>query len=65
MKTKFICAVLFTVVFCSCSIGDTKEKHTDSANMLQDTLPANGLIDSMSPDSNPADAAHVDSLSVR
>lgn len=62
MKRKLFFAVLVTGLSFSCSNDKTSEESTDSANILQDTFPANGLIDSMPADSNPPDATHVDSL---
>jgi hypothetical protein len=56
MKQKMLFAVLLTGLLFGCSNGDTSEENIDTANVLQDTFPANGLKDSMPPDSNPPDA---------
>lgn len=61
MKRKLLAALLITSLL-SCSNGDGSGENKDSANTLQDTLPANGLHDSMQHDSNPPDATYVDSL---
>jgi hypothetical protein len=61
MKPKLFSAAIAALLI-SCSNSEDAGQNKDSANTLQDTFPANGLKDSMSPDSNPADATHVDSL---
>jgi hypothetical protein len=55
---KYLAMYFFiATVLMSCGNADNKAKDKDSANVLQDTLPAKISIDS-----NPADATHVDSL---
>lgn len=63
MKLRTLSAATITMLFISCSNGETAEENKDSANMLHDTLPANdSLKDSVGLDSNPADNTYVDSL---
>ena len=60
-KAFFSCAAI--VFFASCSNGEGYNQHSDSANMLQDTLPATHNPPVAIPlDSNPPDATHVDSM---
>lgn len=62
MKQKIFSAILLTGVLVACGNDDTSEQNRDSANMLQDTLPAGGFKEAIGVDSHPADATHVDSI---
>ena len=46
----------------ACNNDEASDRQKDSANTLNDTMPANGFNDSMKPDSHPPDATRVDSL---
>ena len=62
MKLTLLSAVCSAALFFSCSNENAEKQHKDSANMLQDTLPANSLKDSININHDPADHTHVDSM---
>lgn len=63
MKAKhFLLALFFTSVIACANDADKNEENMDTANVLQDTLPAENSALTIPIDSNAADATHVDSL---
>jgi hypothetical protein len=61
MKLKCAFAVLLLMTAAACNNGDDEKRKSDSANVLNDTFPANRVGDTTGLDSNPADKTKIDS----
>jgi hypothetical protein len=61
MKAKIFILSAVIAMAVACSNGNENNNENDSANRLNDTLPANGPGDTIGLDSNPPDATKIDS----
>lgn len=60
---KYLITSFFTaIIFISCSNGSTNDENMDTANALNDTMPAQNPPVAIPLDSNPPDATYVDSM---
>jgi hypothetical protein len=61
MNLKCVFAGLLLMTAAACNNGDDEKRKSDSANVLNDTFPANRVGDTTGLDSNPADKTKIDS----